>query len=224
MATSTHSLILDRPTDTSLLLKPVFWSHRDPIESYFSGFSPVGSGTDDWRQLQRFNALAKRERWDKEERSAEYKRLQQAWTEAVESDFEGSSILHYQLLCGDLEIDPIPETVTECKSELKAVFVNIVDLMEYCRKGRRGQQPKRFAKLKQLKKYSLENGKYYRKENAKAGVLYLDVHGRALLALGREDKQEQDGTLYANATGFTGIKTSPQRCDDGNIYRLYQQV
>ena len=43
--------------------------------------------------------------------------------------------------------------------------------MEYRRKGRRGKKPKRFAKLEQLKEYSSEEGKYYRKENAKAEML-----------------------------------------------------
>jgi hypothetical protein len=144
----------------------------DPIESYFSGFSPVRHrSTNDWRQLQRFNALCKRERWNKEKRNAEYKRLQQAWTEAVESEFEGSSILHYQLLCGDLQIDPIPEIVAECKSQLREVFVNLVDLMEYRRNGRRGLKPKRFAALEQLKEYSSEERKYYPKQNAKAEML-----------------------------------------------------
>jgi hypothetical protein len=119
----------------------------DPIESYFSRFSSLWHRrTNDWRQLQRFNSLAKRERGNKAKRNAQYKRLQQAWTEAVESEF------------GDLQINRIPETVAECKSQLRAVFVNIVDLVEYRKNGRRSRKPKRFENLKHLKKYSLEKG------------------------------------------------------------------
>ena len=144
----------------------------DPIESFFARFPRVLSDrTDDWRQLRRFNALAKRKSWDNTKRSEEFERLKQAWTEAAESEFEGSSISHYQRLCEDLEIHPLPETVTECKAELKTVFVNIVDLMEYRRRGRRGRKPRKFMTLEQLKEYSSEERKYYPKETAKAEML-----------------------------------------------------
>ena len=144
----------------------------DPIENYFDRFRPIPrQRKDDWRQLGRFNALARREKWSRHERTEEWENLQQAWTEVVEPEFEGSSIRHYQQLCDDLEIDPIPETVAECKNELKAVFVNIVDLVQYRRSGRKGPKSKRFAKLKLLQKYSFDEKKYYPKERAKAEML-----------------------------------------------------
>jgi hypothetical protein len=145
----------------------------DPIESYFARFPQFRykDSTKDWRQIQRFNALAKRLKWSKEERNTEFQILKEAWTGAVESEFEGVSILHYRALCQDLDIDPVPETVTECKHELSKVFVNIVDLMEYRRKGRRRRKPKQFADLEELREYSHDTKKYYPKENAKAEML-----------------------------------------------------
>ena len=143
-----------------------------PIENYFHRFRPIPrQRKDDWRQLGRFKALARREQWSDDERTEEWGNLQQAWTEVVEPEFEGSSIHHYQQLCDDLEIYPIPETVAECKHELKAVFVNIVDLVHYRKCGRKGPKAKRFAQLKLLRKYSREEKKCYPKESAKAEML-----------------------------------------------------
>ena len=144
----------------------------DPVEAYFLRFPTFHyNPTGDWRQLGPFNALAKLKNWNKVERKKEFRLLQYAWTEAVESEFEGSSILHYQSLCEDLDIDPIPETVENCKAELRNVFVNIVDLMQYRRNRRRGEKPKQFAQLSDLKTYSSVQGKYYPKEQAKAEML-----------------------------------------------------
>ena len=144
----------------------------DPIDKYFSRFRDFQyKPSRDWRQLGPFNALAKHRHWDVNKKKKEFRRLQQAWTEAVESEFGGSTIDHYQSLCEDLEIDPIPETVTECKSELRAVFVNIVDLMQYRRNGRRGRKPELFGTVEELRIYSVAHKKFYSKENAKAEML-----------------------------------------------------
>jgi hypothetical protein len=145
----------------------------DPIENYFSRFARIRYhySTKDWRQLERFDALSRRLNWSETKHERELRLLRQAWTEVAESEFQGSSILHYQTLCQDLDIDPIPETVSKCKRELRQVFVNIVDLVEYRRNGRKGQKPKRFPSLKKLKGYCKVEVKYYRKERAKAEML-----------------------------------------------------
>jgi hypothetical protein len=143
----------------------------DTIAEYFAEFPLFRYRPNtDWRQLRSFNALAKQQGWTQEERDIEFRRLQGAWTGVVESEFGGSSLEHYQSLCEDLDIDPIPGSISECKSELKAVFVNIVDLMQYRRNGKEGGA-KRFHNLKGLKKYSQQYGKYYPKETAKAEML-----------------------------------------------------
>jgi len=144
----------------------------DPIDEFFARFSTFHYlPTKEWRQLAPFNDLADQEQWSKEKRKQEFRRLQRAWRKAVESEFEGSSISHYRSLCEDLEIDPIPSTVGACKQELRTVFVNIVDLMQYRRDRRRGRKPERFDNLEQLKQYSSDHGKYYPKESAKAEML-----------------------------------------------------
>ena len=92
----------------------------------------------------------------------------------MESEFSGSSTSHYQSVCEDLDITPIPETVDECKAALRGIFVNIVDLMQYRTDRKRGRdirKPRKFRTLKQLKDYSHEAGKFYNKEEAKADLL-----------------------------------------------------
>jgi hypothetical protein len=57
---------------------------------------------------------------------------------------------------------------------LKDVFVNIVDLMQYRTDRQRARgviKPRKFRTLKRLKEYSNKTGKYYNKEEAKAGML-----------------------------------------------------
>jgi hypothetical protein len=92
----------------------------------------------------------------------------------VECEFSGSSISHYQSVCEDLDVTPIPQNVEECKAVLRRSFVNIVDLMQYRadRKGRRvATKPRKFRTLNELKQYSRSSGKYYAKEEAKAEML-----------------------------------------------------
>jgi hypothetical protein len=150
-------------------------SEEDPIEAFFARFPSFSyEPSPDWRQLDPFNHLAKHFRWSKNRRNSEYDRLKSTWTEVVESEFSGSSISHYQSLCKDLDIDPIPDSVTECKTALREVFVNIVDLVQYRkdRQQRRGaSKPRTFRTLGQLKQYASNTGKYYNKENAKAEML-----------------------------------------------------
>jgi hypothetical protein len=148
---------------------------RDPIEAYFKrhpSFNHVPSR--DWRQLDRFKALARHCGWTAEQRKDEKQKLKHAWTQVVESEFTGSSISHYQNLCHELDISPIPETVAECKNELKEVFVNIVDLVQYRKdrkRGLRARTPTKFDSLEELREYSAVEEKYYPKENAKAEML-----------------------------------------------------
>src|SRR5216110_1793386 len=107
-------------------------SEDDPIEAFFAQYpSFVYQPSSDWRQVGPFNALARHCGWSKTRRKSEFKSFKRTWIRVVESEFSGSSLLHYQSLCEDLDITPIPSTMEECKSVLKGIFVNIVDLMQY---------------------------------------------------------------------------------------------
>ena len=150
-------------------------SEHNPIEEFFARYRSFKyRPSSDWRQLGPFNALAKQCKWSDERRKKEFKRFKRTWTQVVESEFSGSSLSHYQSLCRDLDIKRIPDTVSECKVQLKEVFVNIVDLMQYRtdhQKGRFALKPPKFRTLEQLKEYSDQEGKYYSKEHAKAEML-----------------------------------------------------
>lgn len=150
-------------------------SENNPIAEFFVRYRSFRyRPSSDWRQLGPFNALAKHCKWSDELRKEELKRFKRTWTQVVESEFSGSSFSHYQSLCRDLDIKPIPDTVYECKAALKGVFVNIVDLMQYrtdCQKGRFARKPQKFRTLEQLKEYSGNEGKYYSKEDAKSEML-----------------------------------------------------
>jgi len=150
-------------------------SEDDPIAQCFARFPSFNYRPSlDWRQLGPFNALSKRLKWSTERRNEEFQRFKLTWTTFVESEFSGSSLSHYQSVCWDLDISPIPDDVTECKAQLKKIFVNIVDVMQYRtdrHKGRRARKPPKFQSLAQLRKYSEQFGKYYSKDEANAEML-----------------------------------------------------
>jgi hypothetical protein len=152
-----------------------FDSEEDPIEAYFARFPSFSyHPSTDWRQLVPFDNLANHSGWSEKRRKSEFYRFKKTWTQVVESEFSGSSISHYQSLCVDLDIEPIPDSVAGCKTVLREVFVNIVDLMQYrkdCQHGKRASKPQKFRSLKQLSQYTRNEEKYYNKENAKAEML-----------------------------------------------------
>lgn len=155
------------------------WSSEgNPIDAFFERYPSFNyqGPIRDWRQIVRFNALAASCGWTQDQRNNEFQKLKRAWTQVVESEFSGSSISHYQTLCGDLDISPVPGTIPECKNALKGVYVNIVDLVQYRtdrQLGLGGMRPTKFESLEELRDYSDEEKKYYPKQNAKAEMLQV---------------------------------------------------
>ncbi|KAG5939811.1 hypothetical protein E4U60_000743 [Claviceps pazoutovae] len=73
-----------------------------------------------------------------------------------------------QRLCEKLEINPLPQTLTNCREEIQAHYVNIVDFVD-CE--RTGKPIPKFVGLKQLQRYTIETEKIFPKWEAKASLL-----------------------------------------------------
>jgi len=149
----------------------------DPIAEYFAQFPSFKfqySSNSDWRQIDAFNALAGIKGWSQDRRRLEWVNFQNAWTHVGETEFGQSRLEHYQEICRDLGIDPVPDSINRCKEQMKKVYVNIVDLIQY-RKNKReckSQGPlTMFDNLEELKSYTEREKKHYPSENAKAELL-----------------------------------------------------
>ena len=149
--------------------------HEDPLEAYFGRFpSFTYIPGPDWRQLRAFYDLSDHFGWNDRRKQSERAKLKDVWREVAEAEFSGSTLEHYQDLCLDLRIRPIPDNVVECKERLKGVFVNIVDLIQYRQdkgRGMKAKKPRKFCDLKELKEYSAHNRKYYPLQEAKSEML-----------------------------------------------------
>jgi hypothetical protein len=147
----------------------------DPIANYFAQYPTFNfRPSADWRQKDAFNALAQQEQWTQSHRATQWEQFKSLWAQVAEIEFSGNALSHYQTLCEDLDIYPVPESITTCRSALTSVFVNIVDLVQYRKDRRAGRwSPKatRFRNLHDLKKYSMDEKKWYPKETAKAEML-----------------------------------------------------
>lgn len=137
----------------------------DPnIEAYFAqyplfDFRPSRS---DWRQVSAFNALAKDEKWSQDERSLQYDSFKYTWKAVIDFEFSGSTLQHYQNLCWELRVNPVPSSKEECRRTLRSVYVNVVDLVQYRRDMREGRTPVEFdtySSLDELKRNS-DKGKW----------------------------------------------------------------
>ncbi|KAF2713282.1 hypothetical protein K504DRAFT_423776 [Pleomassaria siparia CBS 279.74] len=75
-----------------------------------------------------------------------------------------SDIENWHKLCVAVYIEPLPATIEECKEKIKDVYVNLVDLVDTS-----GRDVELFSSLGELRKYTIENGKFFPKESAYAG-------------------------------------------------------
>jgi hypothetical protein len=146
------------------------------IDEYFARYPDFDfrPSLTDWRQIGQFNALAQTLGWSQERRRSEWEEFKRFWIDVVENEFEHSDLEHYQGLCQDLSIDPVPASITACKAALRNVYVNIVDLVQYRidrRARRRATRPIRFDSLEELSVYTEETKKWYPRETAKAEML-----------------------------------------------------
>lgn len=148
----------------------------DPIAEYFTKYPAFTfkPSSRDWRQVGAFNALAAHFRWSQERRQREYLYFKDTWAQVVESEFEESTLDHYKSLCKELAIEPIPESIEECREELSRVYVNIVDLVQYRRdrKARRHPEPLIFFdNAQELRDYCKREEKWCPVETAIAEML-----------------------------------------------------
>ncbi|KAI4775873.1 hypothetical protein E4T52_09179 [Aureobasidium sp. EXF-3400] len=115
-----------------------------------------------------FNRLAKTQKWDKEETA---RQRTTCYNEELEGHFAGlgitSQLERLQHLCVELGLEPL-STVTQCKKALKNTHVNLVDLMNARRTGKKVRM---FDTYSQLRKYTKESGKIYPKKDAKGDVV-----------------------------------------------------
>jgi len=157
----------------------------DAIDEYFIENFPEWDykpSPHDWRQLGEFNKLAKQFSWPQDRRTTQLEKLKACWQLAMEEEFAGDTLDHFQTLCQDLGISPIPDTVNKCRTALSGVFVNIVDLVQYRRDKRAGGNPKPvtlFHTREELVEYTRSTGRFYPTENARAAML------RVLLVMGQ---------------------------------------
>ena len=106
----------------------------DPIAQYFAQYESFTFYPQrDWRQTGAFNSLAKHLGWSQDQRKSEYQNFKAIWAQAIEGEFAESTLQHYQDLCAELDIEDIPDSITQCRNTLWRVYVNIVDLMQYRR-------------------------------------------------------------------------------------------
>ncbi|EOA85862.1 uncharacterized protein SETTUDRAFT_111081 [Exserohilum turcica Et28A] len=106
--------------------------------------------------------------WDKDD--VEREEARRGFKDAMVIQFNSlygtdvANIENWHKLCIALYIEPLPETIHDCKEKIKTIHVNLVDLVDTSRDG-----VELFASLEELSEYTIESGKYFPKESAYAG-------------------------------------------------------
>ncbi|KAK7681975.1 hypothetical protein QCA50_014938 [Cerrena zonata] len=91
-------------------------------------------------------------------------------TPANMSDSEGyetkSRLEDWQAICKELQIDPVPTTITQCRKALKRRHVNLVDLIDARCRGDKGDVQV-FETYKELRDYTRKEHKIFSRKKAK---------------------------------------------------------
>ncbi|KAG5961367.1 hypothetical protein E4U56_003927 [Claviceps arundinis] len=142
-----------------------------PMDLFFSRYShfDYNPHSQVWSE---YNRLCGYFRWDKG--SPTEKTARKLFRQALVDEFgaiygvDDNKLDVLQKLCEKLEINPLPQSIADCKEVIQAHYVNIVDFVD-CE--RTGVPIHKFADLEQLQDYTIETGKIFPKWEAKKSLL-----------------------------------------------------
>ncbi|KAG6165459.1 hypothetical protein E4U27_008388 [Claviceps purpurea] len=142
-----------------------------PMDLFFSRYSQFDY--DPHSQVwSEYNRLCRYFRWDKG--SPTEKTARKLFRQALVDEFgaiygvDDNKLDVLQRLCEKLEINPLPQTLTDCREAIQAHYVNIVDFVD-CE--RTGKPIPKFVGLEELQRYTIKTGKIFPKWEAKASLL-----------------------------------------------------
>ncbi|KAJ4365991.1 hypothetical protein N0V95_000368 [Ascochyta clinopodiicola] len=126
----------------------------NPDVGYFAQQGIIASPNDDFNSL--FKRLAIREGLSKTQRK---KRRNHAIAAEMDAAYgtDITKLEKWQELCRDVGIEPVPQSITQCRKALSKVWVNLVNLIDHRRN--RNIQLIVFPSYKQFCKYTIGDGK-----------------------------------------------------------------
>ncbi|KAI0310461.1 hypothetical protein OF83DRAFT_1088352 [Amylostereum chailletii] len=158
-----HLQIYDTATPSGLNAGP-------PLQTFFDAYptftyDPSGSPIHEFGRMCQFfgwhNAYTTA-------RKKAYTAFRRALVDEFNAKFgtDANKLAPWRALCQTIGISPIPESVTKCKKAMKAVHVNLVDLVD---PSLANKKIHKFRNVHELAAYTQETGKIFPKNAAKAG-------------------------------------------------------
>ncbi|KAG6868380.1 hypothetical protein C0993_003904 [Termitomyces sp. T159_Od127] len=141
----------------------------DALNEFFEnrdGFSHNPSNPV-WKEFRR---LARYLHWTREEIATQKEYFKDVLVQTFNHMYgtDENSLESWTALCHVLQIAPVPEGLHACREAVKAVHVNLVDLVEH---PQTGEPLLLFNSEAELSEYTQESGKFFPKESAYAGGL-----------------------------------------------------
>ncbi|KAG6867588.1 hypothetical protein C0993_000809 [Termitomyces sp. T159_Od127] len=127
-----------------------------------------------WKE---FDRLAHHLHWNKKKKKVQRENFKDVLAKTFNYMYgtDVNSLKSWTALCHVLQITPVPEELHACREAVKAVYVNLVDLVDH---RQTGEPVMLFDTEAELSAYTCENKKFFPKESAYAGGLlkYLLRH------------------------------------------------
>ncbi|EIN03758.1 hypothetical protein PUNSTDRAFT_77588 [Punctularia strigosozonata HHB-11173 SS5] len=139
------------------------------VAAYFAQFE--GFEFDATRGIiPEFDRLCSERSWGKKRRQTARRKLNGFIAEEFNAAYGtlDNDLIQWQTLSRELRVEPVPDSVSQCKQAVKRIHVNIVDLLDA---RARGEQVRLHRNMHQLAQYSIRTGKIFPKKQAKAGLL-----------------------------------------------------
>ncbi|KAF9442695.1 hypothetical protein P691DRAFT_680939 [Macrolepiota fuliginosa MF-IS2] len=142
----------------------------EPLEAFFSGYDGF---THDLAApaTREFRRLCQVRGWDRNsnEREEAMSRFRVALIQQFNLTYgtDINNLNGWHAMMTHMGVDPLPETVAECKKIVKRLFVNLVDLVDA--RGDPTQQVRLFNSEVALSKYTRKSKKIFPRDEAKAG-------------------------------------------------------
>ncbi|KAG6313640.1 hypothetical protein E4U22_000762 [Claviceps purpurea] len=158
------------PAPPNLAVSPIV-RKSGPIDLFFSQYQQFNYDphSEVWCE---FNRMSNFFHWQKG--SDKEKKARKLFRQALVDEFgaiygeKDDKLDVLQLLCRKLKVDPLPQTLTDCREAIQAHYVNIVDFVD-CE--RTGKPVPKFSSLEKLRRYTIDKDKIFPKEEAKASLL-----------------------------------------------------